>query len=53
MLQRGDQMENKVYTVPEEIDLEIARLKLRAMGIQIDVLTEEQEHYLASWQEGT
>ena len=46
-------MENKVYTVPEDIDKEIARLKLRAMGIEIDALTEEQERYLASWQEGT
>jgi adenosylhomocysteinase len=39
--------------VPEEIDREIARLKLATMGLEIDQLTEEQERYLASWQEGT
>ena len=42
-----------VYTVPEEIDKEVARLKLAAMNIDIDVLTPEQEKYLASWEEGT
>ncbi len=42
-----------VHRVPEEIDHEIARLKLRAMGVEIDVLTPEQEAYLASWQMGT
>jgi adenosylhomocysteinase len=46
-------LEPKVYVVPEEIDREIARLKLETMGIGIDVLTEEQERYLASWDEGT
>jgi adenosylhomocysteinase len=39
--------------VPEEIDQRIARLKLRAMGVEIDVLTPEQEKYLTSWEEGT
>jgi adenosylhomocysteinase len=39
--------------VPEEIDKEIARLKLATMGVEIDTLTEEQEKYLASWDEGT
>jgi adenosylhomocysteinase len=39
--------------VPEEIDREIARLKLETMGIRIDRLSAEQSHYLASWQEGT
>jgi len=39
--------------VPREIDDEIARLKLETMGIAIDRLTEEQAHYLASWDEGT
>jgi len=39
--------------VREEIDREIARLKLEAMGVRIDRLTPEQERYLASWQEGT
>jgi adenosylhomocysteinase len=39
--------------VPEEIDQEIARIKLQAMGVQIDALTPKQEKYLASWEEGT
>jgi adenosylhomocysteinase len=39
--------------VPDEIDREIARLKLETMGITIDRLTEEQANYLASWNEGT
>jgi adenosylhomocysteinase len=42
-----------VYGVPEEIDKEVARLKLAAMGVGIDTLTAEQAKYLASWQEGT
>jgi adenosylhomocysteinase len=42
-----------VYPVPVEIDKEVARLKLRAMGVEIDQLTAEQEDYLRSWQEGT
>jgi adenosylhomocysteinase len=46
-------LERKVYPVPEEIDREIARLKLDTMGIEIDELTEEQARYLASWNEGT
>jgi len=48
----GD-LEPKVYVVPEEIDAEIARLKLATMGVDIDTLTEEQAKYLASWDEGT
>ncbi len=43
----------KVYNVPDEIDAEIARLKLASMGVKIDELTEEQIEYLASWQSGT
>jgi len=43
----------QVYTMPKEIDREIARLKLQAMGIQIDSLTPEQARYLQSWEEGT
>jgi len=43
----------KVYTVTEEIDREIARLKLKAMGIKIDTLTKEQNSYLHSWEMGT
>jgi adenosylhomocysteinase len=46
-------LENKVYELPDEVDQEIARLKLHAMGIQIDYLTEAQKTYLTSWQEGT
>jgi S-adenosylhomocysteine hydrolase len=53
MIQNGDRLENKVYSIPEEIDQEIARFKLESMGINIDVLTPEQEAYLNSWQEGT
>jgi len=43
----------QVYVVPEHLDREIARLKLESMGHKLDKLTPEQEHYLASWQEGT
>ena len=46
-------LERKVYDVPADIDAEVARLKLRAMRIDIDTLTKEQEHYLTSWEEGT
>jgi adenosylhomocysteinase len=46
-------LERKVYDVPDDIDAEVARLKLRAMRIDIDTLTKEQEHYLTSWEEGT
>ena len=46
-------LERKVYDVPADIDAEVARLKLKAMGIEIDTLTAEQEHYLSSWEEGT
>ncbi|HSQ26280.1 MAG TPA: adenosylhomocysteinase [Anaerolineales bacterium] len=53
MVQNSDKLEKKVYSVPEEIDKEIARLKLAAMKVQIDVLTPEQVAYLNSWEEGT
>ena len=46
-------MPNDVYSVPREIDAEIARLKLAAMGMNIDTLTEEQQKYLTSWESGT
>ena len=46
-------LEPRVYPVPEAIDKEVARLKLRAMGIEIDQLTAEQEQYLRSWEQGT
>ena len=53
MLRNSRELENDVYSVPEEIDKEIARLKLNAMGIKIDKLTPEQQKYLASWEMGT
>ena len=46
-------LKRKVYPVPHAIDQEIARLKLKSMGVEIDTLTEEQEHYLSSWEIGT
>ena len=46
-------LERKVYDVPADIDAEVARLKLKAMDIEIDTLTAEQHHYLTSWEEGT
>jgi adenosylhomocysteinase len=53
VVQNAASLEKKVYVVPEEIDNEIARLKLATMGVDIDQLTEEQAKYLASWDEGT
>ncbi len=53
MAQHHKEMKPTVYSVPEHLDKQIARLKLESMGVQIDKLTTEQEHYLASWQEGT
>ena len=53
MVKNADKLEKKVYSVPVDIDNEIARLKLEAMGINIDKLTDEQLHYLNSWEEGT
>jgi adenosylhomocysteinase len=53
MLSHAEELEHTVYAVPEEIDQEIARIKLQAMGVEIDVLTPKQEKYLASWEEGT
>src|SRR5712691_1240554 len=52
-VQNAGSLERKVYGVPDEIDKEIARLKLETMGVPIDTLTEEQAKYLASWDEGT
>jgi adenosylhomocysteinase len=53
MAKNADKLEKKVYSVPTDIDNEIARLKLEAMGTKIDILTPEQTHYLNSWEEGT
>ncbi len=53
MAREHAKMEKKVYPVPREIDEEIARLKLKSMGVEIDTLTPEQERYLSSWEMGT
>jgi adenosylhomocysteinase len=53
MLRHGRELQPAVYTIPTEIDKEIARLKLMAMGIDIDSLTPEQKTYLESWESGT
>jgi adenosylhomocysteinase len=53
LVEHHQTLEKKVYSVPLEIDQEIARIKLLSMGIRIDQLTKEQAHYLASWEQGT
>lgn len=53
MMRNVESLTKQVYTIPEDVDNEIARLKLEAMGVQIDKLTEEQYEYLNQWQEGT
>ena len=53
MVKKGRMLERKVYVVPRDIDLEIARLKLLSMGVAIDELTAEQTSYLSSWRHGT
>jgi adenosylhomocysteinase len=53
LVKNRGKLEVKVHRVPEEIDKEVARLKLKSMGVAIDALTAEQRKYLASWQEGT
>ena len=53
LTQNYKSMENKVYTAPDHIDTDIARLKLAAMGVTIDELTDEQRSYITGWQEGT
>jgi adenosylhomocysteinase len=53
MASQAGSMAPAVYDVPRDIDDEIARLKLAAMGVNIDTLTEEQERYLNSWELGT
>jgi adenosylhomocysteinase len=53
IVQRRGSLEPRVYPVPTEIDEEVARLKLHAMGVEIDELTAEQDHYLHSWEQGT
>ncbi len=53
MVKNHASLQKKVYAVPEEIDREIARLKLASMGIAIDTATPEQQKYMSSWEEGT
>ncbi len=53
LVKNKGKLKPKVYKVPDELDFEVARLKLNAMNIKIDELTEEQKKYLASWQHGT
>jgi adenosylhomocysteinase len=53
MVKNHASLQKTVYSVPDELDKQVARMKLEAMGVKIDRLTPEQEHYLASWNEGT
>ena len=53
MVKNHASLENKVYSVPEDLDKQVAKMKLESMGFSIDKLTPEQEEYLAGWSEGT
>jgi adenosylhomocysteinase len=53
LVKHGSELKHQVYSVPEHMDREIAQLKLKAMGVEIDVLTKDQQAYLASWETGT
>src|ERR1700729_1915520 len=53
MVKNAKDLKPQVYSVPENIDRQIAKLKLESMGVHVDKLTADQEHYLASWSEGT
>jgi adenosylhomocysteinase len=53
LVKHGSELQRQVYPVPEPIDRQIAKLKLESMGVHVDKLSPEQEHYLASWSEGT
>jgi adenosylhomocysteinase len=53
IVKNHDRLEKKVYSVPEHIDRNVARLKLKARGVKIDTLTAQQKNYLASWEMGT
>ncbi len=53
LITHGNGLSKQVHRLPEKLDNEIARLKLESMGIRIDTLTDEQKHYLASWEMGT
>ncbi|PVU73450.1 adenosylhomocysteinase [Sulfolobales archaeon SCGC AB-777_J03] len=53
LVKKGNELERKVYNVPQEIDEQVAWLKLRGMGIEIDQMTEEQKEYVKQWRYGT
>jgi adenosylhomocysteinase len=53
MVKNHSKLEKRVYSVPEDLDPQVAKLTLESMGVKIDRLTPEQEAYLASWSEGT
>ena len=53
LVKNHDRLKPKVYTLPKKLDRQVARLKLKALGVKIDRLTREQRKYLTSWQEGT
>jgi adenosylhomocysteinase len=53
LVKNSAKLDKRVYSVPEDIDREIARLKLEAMQVSLDVLTPQQLTYLNSWEEGT
>ena len=53
LVQHAEGLDRAVHTVPVGIDEDVARLKLQSMGIEIDELTEEQQAYLRSWEQGT
>jgi adenosylhomocysteinase len=53
LLKEGDKLEKEVYPVPKKLDEDIARLKLKTLGLEIDSLTKEQQKYLSTWQMGT
>ena len=53
MVRNHAHLEKKIYVVPDEIDREIARLKLATMNVSIDVPTPDQVRYMSSWEEGT
>ena len=53
LLKHAQELGNQVYSVPEALDRQVASLKLAAMGVEIDILTPEQEKYLTSWELGT
>jgi adenosylhomocysteinase len=53
LVKHGVSLDNRVYVVPSEIDAEIARLKLESLRVNIDTLSEAQQKYLTSWDQGT